>query len=205
MISVTDVHRAFPEHFHGRFLLVATHCACTLHVTPNAYGDLIMTGSPCPATTFTTIRDVDFLKAVRLRLGLLPIVNFPVARCPAARRGPCLLMHLRTRCPAQFLCTAMGPPLLATGWLGVPSRTTSARRALQLPSTSSPSISSPWPAGAPGRTCSTPLLSASSPTTIISPVATSRRGQQVSKTIERVDRKNEIEAPYAWPELHGDG
>jgi hypothetical protein len=44
--------------------------------------------STCPTTSFTIIRDVDFLKAVRLRLGLLPVVNFPVARCPACKKRP---------------------------------------------------------------------------------------------------------------------
>ena len=44
--------------------------------------------STLPTTHFTTFRDADFLKVVRLRLGLFPIPNFPVARCPACRRRP---------------------------------------------------------------------------------------------------------------------
>jgi hypothetical protein len=53
--------------------------------------------STCPTTSFTIIRDVDFLKAVRLRLGLLPVVNFPVARCPACKKRP-LFAHAPLTC-----------------------------------------------------------------------------------------------------------
>jgi hypothetical protein len=42
--------------------------------------------SACPTTEFTSICNNDFLKAARLRLGLQPVPDFPVERCPACKK-----------------------------------------------------------------------------------------------------------------------
>ena len=144
--------------------------------------------STCPTTSFTIIRDVDFLKAVRLRLGLLPVVNFPVARCPACKKRP-----LFADAPSHLLsCTALmhcnGASSAGHGLVGcaIAHHLRAAGVAVNFESQHLK----------PSRRTRPDLLVFDATAkrlltdhTIINPVATSRRGQQVSKIIERVDHK----------------
>jgi hypothetical protein len=146
--------------------------------------------STCPTTSFTIIRDVDFLKAVRLRLGLLPVGNFPVARCPACKKRPLFadapLHLLALSCTALMHCN--GAFSAGHGLVGcaIAHHLRAAGVAVNFESQHLK----------PSRRTRPDLLVFDATAkrlltdhTIINPVATSRRGQQVSKIIERVDRK----------------
>jgi hypothetical protein len=146
--------------------------------------------STCPTTSFTIIRDVDFLKAVRLRLGLLPVVNFPVARCPACKKRPLFadapLHLLALSCTALMHCN--GAFSAGHGLVGcaIAHHLRAAGVAVNFESQHLK----------PSRRTRPDLLVFDATAkrfltdhTIVNPVATSRRGLRVSKTIERVDRK----------------
>jgi hypothetical protein len=140
--------------------------------------------STCPTASFTTIRDVDFLKAVRLHLGIPPVVNFPAARCPArALSGPHLLS-----CTALMHCNGASSAGNGHGLVGcaIAHHLRAAGVAVNFES-QHPKPS--WRTRPDLPVFDATAMRFLTDLTIINSVATSRRGQQVSKTIERVDRK----------------